>query len=319
MDLCRTIKLGKVRYEEFWVFNGFFQGFKLYHFGHFDLSNNPTTHIFREVRKSDIITIFQAMSTVIQTGDHTLSIFRHIGNEGRHWVLTIYVYDDHTYLTSETEDKAEEQPGDLQYPCFQNLWYDRSVYQLLKIHHNLKMWKKKVMVCNTLVKRVSASRDESGKGVGVEIFSSKVSRGNPHLKMRPIASAVPDNREVALRVSHSSLKNSNRMKPKSGDQVVMINFLEEANLTSLSIGSNVKHLHNEFSLGSLEVLEECGMFRHLLDVLPFLLEREAHHIEYPVQLVVMVRIAGFDVLLTTVEDWFRGQQLSKYTAYSPDI
>nr|CAD7413514.1 unnamed protein product [Timema poppensis] len=49
----------------------------------------------------------------------------------------------------------------------------------------------------------------------------------------------PDTKEVALRVSHSSLMSSDRMKPRSGDWVVTINFLYATSITSLSIGSSV--------------------------------------------------------------------------------
>ena len=61
------------------------------------------------------------------------------------------------------------------------------------------------------------------------------------------------------------------------------------------------------------------MFRHSPHIFPVLLLREAHHVEYPVQLVVMVRVAGLDILLPTVEDWLAGQQLSKDAPDSPDI
>nr|CAD7394901.1 unnamed protein product [Timema cristinae] len=44
--------------------------------------------------------------------------------------------------------------------------------------------------------------------------------------------------EVASRVSHSSLMSSDRMKPRSRDWVVTINFPQEADTTSLSNGSN---------------------------------------------------------------------------------
>lgn len=39
----------------------------------------------------------------------------------------------------------------------------------------------------------------------------------------------------------------------------------------------------------------------------------------PVQLVVVVRVAGLDVLLPAVEDWLGGQQLSKDAANGPDV
>nr|CAD7453350.1 unnamed protein product [Timema tahoe] len=43
---------------------------------------------------------------------------------------------------------------------------------------------------------------------------------------------------VVLRISHSSLMSSDRMKPRLGDWAVTINFLREAAITSLSSGSN---------------------------------------------------------------------------------
>nr|CAD7577849.1 unnamed protein product [Timema californicum] len=58
----------------------------------------------------------------------------------------------------------------------------------------------------------------------------------------PILSKNFDKSEVALRVSHSSLMSSDKMKPGSGDWAVTINFLEEAAITSLYIGSSVNLL-----------------------------------------------------------------------------
>nr|CAD7410767.1 unnamed protein product [Timema poppensis] len=52
-------------------------------------------------------------------------------------------------------------------------------------------------------------------------------------------SAHKAGRLVVLRVSHSSLKSSDKMKPRSGDWAVTIDFLKEASNTSLSSGSNV--------------------------------------------------------------------------------
>lgn len=47
--------------------------------------------------------------------------------------------------------------------------------------------------------------------------------------------------------------------------------------------------------------------------------RETHHTEYPVQLVMMERVAGLDVLLATVEDGLRRQQLSKDATNCPNV
>nr|CAD7462992.1 unnamed protein product [Timema tahoe] len=48
---------------------------------------------------------------------------------------------------------------------------------------------------------------------------------------------------VALRKSHSPLMSSDRMKPRSGDWAVTIDFLQEAAITSLSSGSNSSSDH----------------------------------------------------------------------------
>ncbi len=61
------------------------------------------------------------------------------------------------------------------------------------------------------------------------------------------------------------------------------------------------------------------MLRHLPDVLPVLVQREAHDGEDPVQLVVVVRVARLDVLLTTVEYGFRRQQLGEDAADRPNV
>ena len=61
------------------------------------------------------------------------------------------------------------------------------------------------------------------------------------------------------------------------------------------------------------------MFWHSPHVFPVFFLRKSHHIEYPVQLVVVVGIAGLDVLLSAVEDWFAGQKLSEDTADGPDV
>ncbi len=39
----------------------------------------------------------------------------------------------------------------------------------------------------------------------------------------------------------------------------------------------------------------------------------------PVELVVMVGVAGLDVLLPAVEDWLAGQQLREYAPDCPDV
>ena len=61
------------------------------------------------------------------------------------------------------------------------------------------------------------------------------------------------------------------------------------------------------------------MLRHLLNVLPVLLQGEAHDAEDAVELVVVVRAARLYVLLPAVEDGFKGQQLGKDAADGPDV
>ena len=47
--------------------------------------------------------------------------------------------------------------------------------------------------------------------------------------------------------------------------------------------------------------------------------RESHDSEDSVQLVMVVRIAGFDVFLATVENWLTGQELGKDAANGPYV
>ena len=61
------------------------------------------------------------------------------------------------------------------------------------------------------------------------------------------------------------------------------------------------------------------MFWHPPHVLPILLLGETHHVEDPVQLVVVVRITRLDVLLSAVEDGLAGQQFGEDAADGPDI
>nr|CAD7396378.1 unnamed protein product [Timema cristinae] len=91
-------------------------------------------------------------------------------------------------------------------------------------------------------------------GICLSVVEGKTSLGMSLAPRRPYSITIDGNlccntdnsvldlipQEVALRFSHFSLMNSNRMKPRSGDWMVMINFLQEAAITSLSSGSNVK-------------------------------------------------------------------------------
>lgn len=61
------------------------------------------------------------------------------------------------------------------------------------------------------------------------------------------------------------------------------------------------------------------MLRHLSHVLPVFVLRKAHDGEDSVQLIVMIRIAGLDVLLTTVEDRLGGKQLSENATDGPNV
>ena len=46
---------------------------------------------------------------------------------------------------------------------------------------------------------------------------------------------------------------------------------------------------------------------------------EPHHTENPVQLIMVIGTACLHILLTTVEDGLKCQQLGKYAPNSPDI
>lgn len=72
-------------------------------------------------------------------------------------------------------------------------------------------------------------------------------------------------------------------------------------------------------LAPFKVLREGGVFRHLPDVLPVLLLGEAHHIEDPIQLVVVVGVGRLNVLLTTVEDGLGSEEFSEDASNGPDI
>nr|CAD7403455.1 unnamed protein product [Timema poppensis] len=76
---------------------------------------------------------------------------------------------------------------------------------------------------------------------------------------------------VLLRVSHSILMSSKRMKPKSGDWVVVIYFLEKAAITSLSSGSSVrrrywkggqKHKKNKHNMASTMKRTQSTFYNH---------------------------------------------------------
>nr|CAD7435392.1 unnamed protein product [Timema monikensis] len=102
--------------------------------------------------------------------------------------------------------------------------------------------------------------------------------------------AVP---EVALCVSRSSLMSSDRMKPRSGDWAVTIDFLQEAAITSLSSGSSVKcELCSSFHSNELvmSLISECEGERGLLGAL--LAEKLDH--TYVVRIVADLVMAAGD-------------------------
>nr|CAD7572985.1 unnamed protein product [Timema californicum] len=82
-----------------------------------------------------------------------------------------------------------------------------------------------------------------------DINSKTTKRCDPSAAFRryapPLASGTTSLLEVVLRVSHSSLMSSDRMKPRSGDWAVTIDFLYEATITSLSSGSSVKLIRHD--------------------------------------------------------------------------
>ncbi|CAG2058639.1 unnamed protein product, partial [Timema podura] len=124
-------------------------------------------------------------------------------------------------------------------------------YHIMDYFDKGKMWECALTVCKELVtqyeeeifdyiqlssllKRMSQFYDSIMKQIRPEPEYFRVAfygRGFP---------AFLQNKEVVLRGSHSSLMSSDGMKPRSGNLVVTINFLERAAITSLSSGSNVK-------------------------------------------------------------------------------
>jgi len=63
--------------------------------------------------------------------------------------------------------------------------------------------------------------------------------------------------------------------------------------------------------GALEIRRQLLMLGHLAQVLPVFVRGKAHHVENPVQLILVVRVAGFYVLLSAVENRFRGEQFGE--------
>lgn len=57
-------------------------------------------------------------------------------------------------------------------------------------------------------------------------------------------------------------------------------------------------------LCSFEILYESVVLWHLPYVLPIFILRKSHHIEYPIQLFLVIGVASLDVFLPTVENWF---------------
>ena len=46
---------------------------------------------------------------------------------------------------------------------------------------------------------------------------------------------------------------------------------------------------------------------------------EAHDVENSVELIMMIRVTGLDIFLSTMEDWFRCHQFGKNAPNGPDI
>jgi hypothetical protein len=61
------------------------------------------------------------------------------------------------------------------------------------------------------------------------------------------------------------------------------------------------------------------VFGHLSNILPVFFLRKSHDRENPIQLVVVVGVARLDVLLATVKDGLRSEQLGKDATDRPDI
>ncbi|CAG2069058.1 unnamed protein product [Timema podura] len=67
--------------------------------------------------------------------------------------------------------------------------------------------------------------DEPGTPLTVGYHSGIISAKRALNNLHFMLGASGYNQEVTLRISHSSLMSSDRMKPRSGDLVVMIDFL----------------------------------------------------------------------------------------------
>ncbi|CAG2056863.1 unnamed protein product, partial [Timema podura] len=85
-------------------------------------------------------------------------------------------------------------------------------------------------------------------------------------------------KEVGLHVSHSSLISSDRMKPRSGDWAVTIDFLQETAIISLPNGSNMLDMIHPATPGkiSLSDLKQCKMTSIFFDTF-FNLEKYLDH------------------------------------------
>ena len=56
------------------------------------------------------------------------------------------------------------------------------------------------------------------------------------------------------------------------------------------------------------------------DMMPHLITlRVSHHVEYAVELILMVGVIGFDVFLLAVEYWFVSKKLRKDATDSPYV
>ncbi|CAG2058763.1 unnamed protein product, partial [Timema podura] len=101
--------------------------------------------------------------------------------------------------------------------------------------------------------------------------------------------------EVALCVSHSLLMSSDSMKPKSGDWAIIIFFLQEAAITSLSIGSSV----NYEALHTFELLSKPN-------VLKFHDDKALQHFTATLTVCQAMASQGDSLSVTSVCDQRRG-------------
>nr|CAD7437780.1 unnamed protein product [Timema bartmani] len=105
-------------------------------------------------------------------------------------------------------------------------------------------------------------KDGTQNNVGMVVI-----RGNSIIMLEAL------DREVVLHISHSSLMSSDRMKPRSRDLVVTIDFLQEAANTSLFNDNNAEDFFSSVVTVVLESWKGVGMKKEVRNQIASALER----------------------------------------------